>query len=115
MTVYVELELTAYLLSVDDCRHVIISFIEQCQYSLVNIVVYKDNTFLCTLNQAGHESVGIINLPIVEHTLFRLCITLVQSAKHFFYTLVCFLLMLLHFQLMVFHSRETLKHFGIVL
>ncbi len=46
MTVYVELELTAYLLSVDDCRHVIISFIEQCQYSLVNIVVDKDNTLL---------------------------------------------------------------------
>ena len=38
--------MTAYLLSVDDCRHVIISFIEQCQYSLVNIVVDKDNTFL---------------------------------------------------------------------
>ena len=115
MTVYVELELTAYLLSVDDCRHVIISFIEQCQYSLVNIVVYKDNTFLCTLNQAGYESIGIINLTIVEHTLFRLCIALVQSAKHFFYTLVGFLQVLLHFQLMVFHSRETLKHFGIVL
>ena len=49
MTVNVKLELTAYLLSVDDCRHVIISFIEQCQYSLVNIVVNKDNTFLCTL------------------------------------------------------------------
>ena len=57
-----------YLLSVDDCRHVIVSFIEQCQYSLVNIVVDKDNTFLCTLNQVGHESIGIINLPIVEHT-----------------------------------------------
>ena len=68
MTVYVELELTVYLLSVDDCRHVIISLIEQCQYSLVNIVVDKDNTFLCTLNQVGHESIGIINLPIVEHT-----------------------------------------------
>ena len=67
MTVYVELELTAYLLSVDDCRHVITSFIEQCQYCLVNIVVDKDNTFLRTLNQVGHESVGIINLPIVEH------------------------------------------------
>ena len=81
MTVYVELELTAYLLSVDDCRHVVISFIEQCQYSLVNIVVYKDNTFLCTLNQVGHESIGIINLPIVEHTLFRLCIALVQFCE----------------------------------
>ena len=91
MAVYVELELTAYLLSVDDCRHVIISFIEQCQYSLVNIVVDKDNTFLRTLNQVGHESIGIINLTIVEHTLFRLCIALVQSAKHFFYTLVGFL------------------------
>ena len=98
MTVYVELELTAYLLSVDDCRHVIISFIEQCQYSLVNIVVDKDNTFLRTLNQVGHESVGIINLPIVEHPpLLRLGIALVQSAKHLVYTLVCFLLMLLHF------------------
>ena len=68
MTVYVELELTAYLLSIDDRRHAFCSFIEQCQYSLVNIVVDKDNTFLCTLNQVGHESIGIINLPIVEHT-----------------------------------------------
>ena len=68
MTVYVELELTVYLLSVDNRRHVIISFIEQCQYSLVNIVVDKDNTLLRTLNQVGHESIGIINLPIVEHT-----------------------------------------------
>ena len=104
MTVYVELELTAYLLSVDDCRHVIVSFIEQCQYSLVNIVVDKDNTFLRTLNQVGHESIGIINLPILEHTLFRFCIAFVQSAKHFFYTFVGFLQVLLHFQLMVFHS-----------
>ena len=103
MTVYVELELTAYLLSVDDCRHVIISFIEQCQYSLVNIVVNKDNTFLCTLNQVGHESIGIINLTILEHTLLRLCVALVQSTKHFFYTLVGFLQVLLHFQLMVLH------------
>ena len=103
MTVYVELELTAYLLSVYDCRHVIISFIEQCQYSLVNIVVDKDNTFLRTLNQVGHESIGIINLTIVEHTLFRLCIALIQSAKYLVYAFVCFLLMLLHFQLMVLH------------
>jgi len=103
MTVYVELELTAYLLSVDDCRHVIISFIEQCQYSLVNIVVDKDNTFHRTLNQAGHESIGIINLTIVEHTLFRFCITFVQSAEYLVNAFVCFLLMLLHFQLMVLH------------
>ena len=53
------------------CRHVrakalkiVFSFIEQCQYSLVNIVVDKDNTFLCTLNQVGHESIGIIKLTI---------------------------------------------------
>ena len=103
MTVYVELELTAYLLSVDDCRHVIISFIEQCQYSLVNIVVDKDNTFLRTLNQVGHESISIINLTSIEHTLLRPCVALVLSAKHLVYTLVCFLLMLLHFQLMVLH------------
>ena len=103
MTVYVELELTAYLLSVYDCRHVITSFIEQCQYCLVNIVVDKDNTFLRTLNQVGHESVGIINLPIVDPPLLRLGIALVQSAKHLVYTLVCFLLMLLHFQLMLLH------------
>ena len=115
MTVYVELELMAYLLSIDYGRHIVFSFIEQCQYSLVNIIVDKDNTFLRILNQVGHESIGIINLPIVEHTLFRFCIALVQSAKHFFYTLVGFLQVLLHFQLMVFHSRETLKHFGIVL
>ena len=103
MTIYVELELTAYLLSVDDCRHVIISFIEQCQYSLVNIVVDKDNTFLRTLNQVGHERVSIINLPIVEHTLLRRCITLVESAKPLVYALVGFLQVLLHFQLMVLH------------
>ena len=46
MTVYVELELMAYLLSIDYGRHIVFSFIEQCQYSLVNIVVDKDNTFL---------------------------------------------------------------------
>ena len=103
MTVYVELELTAYLLSVDDCRHVIFSFIEQCQYSLVNIVVDKNDTSFCTLNQAGHESIGIINLTIVEHTLFRFCITFVQSAEYLVNAFVCFLLMLLHFQLMVLH------------
>ena len=50
MTVYVELELTAYLLSIDYGRHIVFSFIEQCQYSLVNIIVDKDNTFLRTLN-----------------------------------------------------------------
>ena len=114
MTVYVELELTAYLLSVDDCRHVIISFIEQCQYSLVNIVVDKDNTFLRTLNQVGHESIGIINLTIVEHTLFRLCIALVQSTEHLVYAFVCFLLMLLHFQLMVLNSFQATEHRSVV-
>ena len=75
----------------------------QCQYSLVNIVVDKDNTFLCTLNQVGLESIGIINLTIVEHTLLWLCVALVQSTEHLIYALVCFLLMSLHFQLMVLH------------
>ena len=70
MTVNVELELTAYLLSIDYGRYIVSSFIEQCQYCLVNIVVDKNNTFLRTLNQVGHESIGIINLTIVEHTLF---------------------------------------------
>ena len=84
MTVYVELKLTAYLLSIDYGRHIVSSFIEQCQYSLVNIVVDKDNTLLRTLNQVGHESIGIINLPIVEHTLLRLCVALIQSTEHFF-------------------------------
>ena len=42
MTVNVELELTAYLLGIDYGRHIVSSFIEQCQYSLVNIVVDKD-------------------------------------------------------------------------
>ena len=46
---------------------------------------------LRTLNQVGHESIGIINLTIVEHTLFRLCIALVQSAEYLVYALVGFL------------------------
>ena len=49
MTVNVKLKLTAYLLSIYDRRNAFFSFIKQCQYSLVNIVVDKDNTFLCTL------------------------------------------------------------------
>ena len=61
------------------------------------------------------QSSALTNSDNVEHTLFRLCIALVQSAKHLVYALVGFLQVLLHFQLMVFHSRETLKHFGIVL
>ena len=48
MTVYVELELTAYLLGIDYGRHIVFSFIEQCQYSLVNIVVDKNDTSFCT-------------------------------------------------------------------
>ena len=64
MTVHVELELTAYLLSVDNCRHVIISFIEQCQYSLVNIVVDKDNTFLCTLYKSTN-AIDIMNKSFI--------------------------------------------------
>ena len=103
MTVYVELELTAYLLGIDYGKHIVSSFIEQCQYSLVNIVVDKNDTSFCTLNQVGHESIGIINLTIVEHTLLRLCIAFVQSTEHLVYAFVCFLLMLLHFQLMVLH------------
>ena len=39
MTVYVKLELTTNLLGIDDRRYTFISFIEQCKYSLVNIVV----------------------------------------------------------------------------
>ena len=54
MTVYVELELTAYLLGIDYGRHIVSSFIKQCQYSLVNIVVDKDNTFLRTLDQFSY-------------------------------------------------------------
>ena len=40
MTVNVELEVTAYLLSIDGCRHAIFSLIKQCQYSFINIIVY---------------------------------------------------------------------------
>ena len=82
MTVNVELELAAYLLSVDDCRHAVFSFIKQCQYSLVNIVVDKDNTFLCTLDQVGHESVGIINLPIeVKARIIRIFTSIAASER----------------------------------
>ena len=88
MTIYVELELTACLLGIDYGRHIVFSFIEQCQYCLVNIVVVdKDNMFLRTFNQVGHESIGIIYLTIVEHSLFRLCVALIQSTEYFFLSL----------------------------
>ena len=61
MTVYVELELTAYLLSIDYSRYAFFSFIEQCQYCFVYIVIEKDNTLLSTLNQIGNKSIGVIN------------------------------------------------------
>ena len=58
-------------------------------------------------------------MTIVEHTLFRLCIALVQSAKYLVYVLIgCFnvligiLLMLQDFQLMIFH-RCLKQDFGI--
>ena len=114
MTVNVELELTAYLLGINYGRYIVSSFIEQCQYCFIHIVVDKDNTFLCTLNQVGHESIGIINLTIVEHTLLRFCIALVQSAKHLVYAFVCLLLMLLHFQLMVLNSFQATEHRSVV-
>ncbi len=89
-------------------------FIEQCQYSLVNIVVDKDNTFFRTLNQVGHERIGIINLSIVEHTLLRLRIALIQSAEYLVYAFVRFLLMLLHFQLMVLNRFQATEHRSVV-
>ena len=110
MTVYVKLELTTNLLGIDDRRYTFISFIEQCQYSLVNIVVDKDNTLLRTLNQVGHECIGIINLSVVEHSLLRLRIALIQSAKYLVYAFVRFLLMLLHFQLMVLNRFQATEH-----
>ncbi len=94
MTVYVKLELTTNLLGIDDRRYTFISFIEQCKYSLVNIVVDKDYTLLRTLNQVGHESIGII----------------IQSAKYLVYAFVRFLLMLLHFQLMVLNRFQATEH-----
>jgi len=88
MAVYVKLELTAYLLGIDYSGYFCSPFVKQCQYCFIHIIIYKDNASLRTLNQVGYESVCVINLSIVEHALFRLCITLVQSAEHFFYTLV---------------------------
>lgn len=103
MTVNVKSELTAYLLSIDDCRYAVCPLVKQSQNRLIHIVVNKDNPFLRTLNQIGHKSIGIIDLPIIENALFGLRITLVQSAEHLINTLVCLLQVLLHLQLMVLH------------
>ena len=97
MTVNVKLELTVNLLRIDESRHTIFSFIKQCQYRFIYIIVDKYNALLCTLNQIGNESIGIINLPIIEYSLLRFRIALVQSAENFFYTLVGLLKVLLHF------------------
>ena len=97
MTVNVKLELTVNLLRIDDSRHTIFSFIKQCQYRFIHIIVDKYNALPCTLNQVGNEIIGIINLTIVENTLLRLRITFVQSAENFFDTLVGLLQVLLHF------------------
>ena len=97
MTVNVKLELTVNLLRIDESRDTIFSFIKQCQYRFIYIIVDKYNALLCTFNQVGNEIIGIINLTIVENTLLRLRITFVQSAENFFYTLVGLLKVLLHF------------------
>ena len=97
MAVNVKLELTVNLLRIDESRHTIFSFIKQCQYRFIYIIVDKYNALLCTFNQVGNEIIGIINLTIVENTLLRLRITFVQSAENFFYTLVGLLKVLLHF------------------
>ncbi len=72
MTVNVKLELTVNLLRIDESRHTIFSFIKQCQYRFIYIIVDKYNALPCTLNQVGNEIIGIINLTIVENTLLRL-------------------------------------------
>ena len=82
MTVNVKLEQTVNLLRIDESRHTIFSFIKQCQYRFIYIIVDKYNALLCTLNQVGNEIIGIINLTIVENTLLRLRITFVQSAEN---------------------------------
>lgn len=110
MSVNIKLELTTYLLGIDDGRHIAFSLVKQCQHSFVNIVVDKDNALLGTLNQVGHEGISIINLPIVKHTLVWFCITLIQSAEHFINAFVGLLQVSLHLQLMVFHCRKALKY-----
>ncbi len=71
--------------------------------------------------KAFMQSSALTNSDNVEHTLFRLCIALVQSAKYLVYVLIgCFnvligiLLMLQDFQLMIFHRFQTTKNRNIV-
>ena len=71
--------------------------------------------------KAFMQSSALTNSDNVEHTLFRFCVTLVQSAKHLVYVLIgCFnvligiLLMLQDFQLMIFHRFQTTKNRSIV-
>ena len=90
MTVDIKLEITVYLLSINDRRHAISPFIKQSQNRVIHIVVNKNNPFLSTLNQIRHKSIGIINLSIIKHALLRLCIALIQSVEYLINTLVCF-------------------------
>ena len=71
--------------------------------------------------KAFMQSSALTNSDNVEHTLFRLCIALVQSAKYLVYAFIgCFnvligiLLMLQDFQLMIFHRFQTTKNRSIV-
>ena len=49
--VYIKLELTAYLLCIDDGRDAFLPFVKQCQNRFIHIIVNKNNACLCTLNQ----------------------------------------------------------------
>ncbi len=67
--VYIQLKLPVYLLCIDDGRDTFLSFVKQCQNRFIHIVVNKDDTLICTLNQIGNESIGIINLAIISNVV----------------------------------------------
>ena len=71
MLVYIQTEVLIYLLRINSGSHIFASLIQQRQNTLVHIIIYQHNTFLCSLDEVCHKSIRFKYLPIIEHALYR--------------------------------------------
>lgn len=112
MTVNIQAEPVADMLRIDSCRHSSFPFVKQREYGVIHIVVNKNNRMSGLSYQIGHETVSVKHLPVIEYTLYGWSVR-IQPLEDFFNAPVRRLLMLLHFQLVIFYCFEPLEQSGI--
>ena len=64
--------------------HASVSFVHQCKYAVVHIVVEQDYALLRATDKVANESIGIEDLTIEKNALCGLDTAIVQTLKNLF-------------------------------